>query len=85
LPAQRQRKSAEEKITVEFAFDGLSPDPRPYKPWSPHLAPEKLYVAVEVPKSLVLSHSTKRTVLSLEGWAYVMNECSLAIAKMTAP
>lgn len=41
--------------TIIFKIESYEPDPQQYKPGKPHLAPEALYVSVDVPDKYFIS------------------------------
>lgn len=75
------------RIAIAFKWSEARTDPIDFKPYSPLLLPQDIFIIVEVPESLVLAYDTAengfatKAVLSLEGYAYVQHKLSLAIKK----
>lgn len=79
---------SEEEVTeyeVLFVWDGVSPDPQQYKPYSPHFQPVNTLVSLSVPAKYVLEPDVEMDdqhyiVLSAEGMAWCSEQLAAGIA-----
>lgn len=75
------------RISIAFKWSEARTDPIDFKPYSPLLIPQDIFIVVEVPEKLVISCQTDSeglaisAVLTLEGYSYVQHKLSLAIKK----
>lgn len=75
------------KVAIAFKWTESHADPIDFKPYSPLLIPQDIFIIVEVPEPLVLAYDTAengfatKAILSLEGYSYVQHKLSLAIKK----
>lgn len=79
----------EEEKTYEvlFLWDGVSPDPAQYKPYSPHFQPVNTIVALDVPARYVAEPDVEMydehyIVLTPDGMAWCSQQLSAGIANI---
>lgn len=74
-------------VRIVFKWTEAHNDPIDFKPYSPLLIPQDIFIVVDVPEPLVISHQEDSeglaidAVLSLEGYIFVQHKLSLAIKK----
>lgn len=75
------------RISIAFKWSEARTDPIDFKPYSPLLLPQDIFIVVEVPEKLVISCDPSdegicsNAFLTLEGYSYVQHKLSLAIKK----
>lgn len=75
------KKEEPKTISVKIKWEQCEVDPKQYKPWKPLLFPQNTFINVEVPESMIVSHTQKQTILTEKGMAFVMGRLSLAMDK----
>lgn len=75
------KKEEPKTISVKIKWEQCEVDPKQYKPWKPLLFPQNIFVVVEVPESMIVSHTQKEVRLTEKGMAFVMGRLSIAMQK----
>jgi len=69
-------KTEDDLVFIEFRWAESRVDTLAYKPYSPGLDPQDVWLRVAVPNipKYIVSVTKMRTVLTLEGWGYVQSQ-----------
>lgn len=75
------KKEEPKLIPVKIKWEQCEVDPEQYKPWKPLLFPQNVFVIIQVPEDMVVSHTQKEVRLTEKGMAFVMGRLSNAMQK----